>query len=108
MQDRVGAASDRLKPDLPGRRMGQGQELAGAAPDILVRPDGRVTLRPPAAAGLRHGSERTGLVLAPDRQAEGRAERVGPLDQPLFAAASGPMAATTPACLRLRTGRAHV
>src|SRR5215211_1145714 len=103
MQDRVGAASDRLKLDLSGRRMEQGQGLAGAAPDILVRPDGRVTLRPPAAAGLRHGLEGTGLVRAPNRQAEGRAERVGPLDQPLFAVASGSMTVTRPACLRLRT-----
>src|SRR3712207_4671081 len=105
MQDRVGAAADRLEVDLPGRlpgrRMEQGEDLAGAAPDILVRPDGRAALRPPAAARVWHGLERTGLVCAPDRRAEGGAERAGPLDQPLVAAASGSVTVTGPACLRL-------
>src|SRR3712207_2807429 len=103
MQDRVGAAADRLEVNLSRRWMEQGQDLAGAAPDILVRPDGRAALRPPAAAQLRHRLERTSLVLAPDRQAEKGAERVGPLDQPLLAAASGSTTVTRPACLRLRT-----
>src|SRR3712207_2001666 len=103
MQDRVGAAADRLEVDLPGRRMEQGEDLAGAAPDILVRPGRGVALRPPAAARLRHRLERAGLVFAPDRQAEGGAERVGPLDQPLLAAASGSVTATRPSRLRLRT-----
>ena len=82
--------------------MEQGQDLAGAAPDILVRPGRGVALRLPTAARLRHGLERTSLVLAPDRQAKRGAERVGPLDQPLFAAASGSVTVTGPACLRLR------
>ena len=84
MQDRVGAAADRLEVHLAAGGMEQGQDLAGAAPDILVRPGRGAASRPPAAARLRHGLEGTGLVLAPDRQAEGGAERVGPLDQPLF------------------------
>src|SRR5215204_5481039 len=67
MQDRVGAAADRLEVDLSGRGMEQGQDLARATPDILVRPDCRVTLRPPTAARLRYSLERTSLVLAPDR-----------------------------------------
>src|SRR3569623_1777024 len=83
--------------------MEQGQDLAWATPDILVRPDGRVTLRPPTAARLRYSLERTSLVLAPDRQAERGTERIGPFDQPLFAAASGSMTVTRPPCLRLRT-----
>src|SRR3712207_171591 len=103
MQDRVGAAADRLEVNLSRRWMEQGEDLAGAAPDILVRPDGRAALRPPAATRVWHGLERTGLVCAPDRQAEKGAERVGPLDQPLLAAASGSVTVTGPACLRLRT-----
>src|SRR3954447_3129996 len=79
------------------------QDLACATPDILVRPDGRVTLRPPTAARLRYSLERTSLVRAPDRQAERGPERVGPFDQPLFAAASGSVTVTRPPCLRLRT-----
>src|SRR5919107_3481633 len=82
--------------------MEQGEDLAGAAPDILVRQGRGVASRPPAAARVWHGLERTGLVLAPDRQAEGGTERVGPLDQPLLAAASGSATATMPSCLRLR------
>src|SRR5919107_2646211 len=83
--------------------MEQGQELARAAPDMLVRPGGGMAARSPTAAGVRHGLERAGLVFAPDRQAEGGAERVGPLDQPLLAAASGSVTATRPSRLRLRT-----
>src|SRR3954471_15205212 len=103
MQDRVGAAADRLEVDLSGRGMEQGQDLAGATPDILVRLHGRMALWPPTAAQLRHRLERTSLVLAPDCQAERGAERVGPLDQPLFAAAFGSVTVTGPVCLRLRT-----
>ncbi len=103
MQDRVGAAADRLEVDVSGRGMEQGQDLARAAPDILVRPDCGVTLPPPTAARLRYSPEGAGLVLAPHRQAERGTERVGPLDQPLFAAASGSVTVTRPSCLRLRT-----
>ena len=103
MQDRVGAAADRLEVDVSGRGMEQGQDLARAAPDILVRPGGGMASRAPAAARVRHRLEGPRLVLAPDRQAESGAERVGALDQPLFAAASGSATATRPSCLRLRT-----
>lgn len=103
MQDRVGAAADRLEVHLAGRRVKQGQDLARATPEILVRLCGGVALRPPTAARVRHRLERAGLVFAPDRQAKSGAERVGPLDQPLFAAASGSETATTPSRLRLRT-----
>ena len=96
MQDRVGAIADRLEVDLSGRGMEQGQDLARATPDILVRPDCRVTLRPPTAARLRYSLERTSLVLAPDRQAERGTQRVGPFDQPLFTAASGSTRVTVP------------
>src|SRR3954469_10651723 len=50
---------------------------------------------------MRHGLERPGLVLAPDRDPKLRAQRVGLLDQPLFTAASGSLTRTMP-CLRLR------
>src|SRR4051794_41107152 len=51
---------------------------------------------------MRHGLKGTGLVLTPDRQPKLRAQRVGLLDQLFFAAASGSLTRTTPACLRLR------
>src|SRR3982751_1158255 len=103
MQDRVGAAADRLEVHLARGRMEQGQDLAGAAPDILVRPGRGAALRLPTAARLRHRLEQTSLVLTPDRQAKRGAERVGPLDQPLFAAASGSVTVIGPVYLRLRT-----
>ena len=103
MQDRVGAADDRPEVHPPGRGMEQRQDLARATPDVLVRPRGGVALRPPTAARMRHRLERAGLVCAPDRQAKSGAERVGPLDQPLLAAASGSETVTTPSRLRLRT-----
>src|SRR4051794_26486169 len=102
MQDGVGATADRLEVHLSRRGMEQGQDLAGAAPDILVWLGRGVALRLPAAARLRYGLERTSLVLAPDIEAERGAKRVGPLDQPLFAAASGSTTVTRPSCLRLR------
>src|SRR3954467_12382498 len=57
--------------------MKQGQDLGCGTPDILVRPDCRVALRPPTAARVRYSLERTSLVLAPDRQPKLRAERIG-------------------------------
>ena len=83
--------------------MEQGQDLGRAAADIFVRLHGRLAAAPPTAARMRHGLERTGLVRAPHRQAKVSALRVGPLDQPLFAAASGSVTLTKPSCLRLRT-----
>jgi hypothetical protein len=47
---------------------------------------------------MRHSLERTGLVRAPHRQAKASALRVSPLDQPLFAAASGSVTLTWPPC----------
>src|SRR3954470_5751881 len=81
--------------------MEQGQDLGRAAPDVFVRLLGRVVARLPGCAGMRHGLKRPGLVLAPDREPKLRAQRVGPLDQPLFTAASGSLTRTTP-CLRWR------
>src|SRR4029078_661266 len=103
MQDRVGAETDRLEVHLSSCGMEQGQDLACATPDILVRPDCRVTLRAPTAARLRYSPARTSLLPPPDRQAERGTEGVGPFDQPLFAAASGSMTVTRPPCLRFRT-----
>jgi hypothetical protein len=77
--------------------------LAAARFQTDPLPGGGMALRAPTAARVRHRLEGPGLVLAPDRQAEGGAERVGPLDQPLLAAASGSVTATRPSCLRLRT-----
>jgi hypothetical protein len=70
MQDHIGATADRLEVNLSRRGMEQGQDLAGAAPDILVRLGRGLALRLPTAARLRHCLERTSLVLAPDHQAE--------------------------------------
>jgi hypothetical protein len=70
MQDHIGATADRLEVNLSRRGMEQGQDLAGAAPDILVRLGRGLALRLPTAARLRHRLERTSLVLAPDHQAE--------------------------------------
>jgi hypothetical protein len=83
--------------------MEQGQHLARAAADIVVRLRGGLAVWSPTAARVRHGLERTGLVFAPHRQAKASTLRVGPLDQPLFAAASGSVTPTWPPCLRLRT-----
>src|SRR4051794_16685043 len=82
--------------------MEQGQDLARATADVFVRLLGRVFVRLPRRAGMRHGLKGTGLVLTPDREPKLRAQRVGLLDQPLFTAASGSLTRTTPACLRLR------
>src|SRR4051795_2311405 len=51
---------------------------------------------------MRHRLKRPGLVLAPDREPKLRPERVGLLDQLFFAATSGSLTRTAPACLRLR------
>ena len=83
--------------------MKQGQDLGRAAADIFVRLRGRLAVWPPTAARVRHSLERTGLVSAPYRQAKASALRIGPLDQPLFTAASGSATRTRPPCLRLRT-----
>src|SRR5829696_3419733 len=79
--------------------MEQGQDLGCAAADVFVRVLGRVFARLPRHTGMRHGLERPGLVLAPDRQPKLGAERVGLLDQLFFAVASGSLTRTTP-CLR--------
>ena len=76
--------------------MEQGQDLGCAAPDVFVRLLGRVVARLPGWAGMRPGLKRPGLVRAPDREPKLRAQRVGPLDQPLFTAASGSLTRTTP------------
>jgi hypothetical protein len=103
MQDRVRAPADRLDIHLPGRRLKQGQELACAAPDILMGLGGGAPVRLPGTSGMRHRLERPGLVFAPNRQAKRGGERVGSLDQPLFATASGSVTVTGPPRLRLRT-----
>ena len=81
--------------------MEQGQDLGGAAPDVLVRLLGRVFARLPGWAGMRHGLKGAGLVLTPDRQPKLSAQRVSLLDQLFFAAASGLRTRTRP-CLRWR------
>jgi len=88
MQHGVRAVRHRPEAHLAGCRFKQGQHLARPPPHILVRHACRRLTQLPTAARTRHGLERTGLVFAPDRQPQRRAERVGPLDQPLFATAS--------------------
>jgi hypothetical protein len=80
--------------------MEQGRDLGRAAADVLVRLDRRPADRPPAAAGMRDGLERPGLVLAPGRPA-GRARR--PARSTFFAAASSSVTGTAPPCRRRRT-----
>ena len=81
--------------------MKQGQHLGRAPTHIFVRLGRRLSSRLPRPAGMRHGLERPGLVLAPDGQPKLGAKRIGLLDQPLFAAASGSRSVTVP-CLRRR------
>src|SRR5918911_4204245 len=83
--------------------MEQGQDLGRAAADIFVRLRGGLAVWSPTATRVRHRLERAGLVRASHRQAKVGALGVGPLDQPLFAAASKSVMLTGPACLRLRT-----
>src|ERR1700750_1595631 len=83
--------------------MEQGQDLGRAAADIFVRLRGGLAMGSPAAARVRHGLERTGLIRAPHRQTKARTQCVSPLDQPLFTTASGSVTLTRPPCLRLRT-----
>src|SRR3954468_11335454 len=83
--------------------MEQGQDLARAAADIFVRLRGGPAMWSPTAARVRHSLERTGLVVAPHRQAKARTQCVGPLDQPLFTAASGSVTLTRPPCPSLRS-----
>src|SRR3954463_2611819 len=84
--------------------MEQGQDLARAAADIFVRLRDGLAVWSPTAARVRHGLERTGLVFAPHRQAKASTLRVSPLDQPLFAAASGSVTLTRPPCLVAHRG----
>ena len=101
MQNRIGATGGGPDAYPPGRGMEQGQDLARAAPDVFMRSRGGLTSWPPSMARMRHRLERTGLVLAPDLQAQGRAEGIRPLDQPLFTSVSGSVTIAVP-CLRLR------
>ena len=82
--------------------MEQGQDLGCAAAHIFVRLGGRVFARLPRHTRMRHGLKGAGLVLTPDREPKLGAQRVGLLDQLFFAAASGSLTRTTPACLRRR------
>src|SRR3954469_21444772 len=81
--------------------MEQGQDLGGAAADVLVRLESRLAARLPGWAGMRHGLKRPRLVLTPDREPKLRPQRVGLLDQLFLARASGSLTRTTP-CLRWR------
>src|SRR3954451_23607919 len=81
--------------------MKQGQDLGCAAPDVFVRLRRWSPSRLPPHTSMRHGLKGTGLVLTPDREPKLRPQRVGPLDQLFFAAASGSLTRTTP-CLRWR------
>src|SRR3954447_8354443 len=98
VQHRIGAAGHRSEVHLPGGGLKQHQDLARARPHVFVRLQGGPPLRSPTAARIRHGLEWAGLVLAPDRQTHGPAERIGLLDQPLFTAASRATTVTVP-CL---------
>src|SRR4051794_34097400 len=81
--------------------MEQGQDLGRAAADVFVRLEGGLAARPPRHTGMRHGLERPGLVLTPDREPKLRPQRVGLLNQLFLAIASGSLTRTTPG-LRVR------
>ena len=82
--------------------MNQGQDLGRTTADVFVRLEGWLAARLPRHPGMWHSLKRPRLVLAPDRQPKLSAQRVGLLDQLFFAAASGSLTRTAPACLRLR------
>jgi hypothetical protein len=103
MQDGVGDVRHWLDTHLAGGGMKQGKDLGRTGAHVLMRLAGRLALRLPTAAGVRHGLERPGFVLAPHRQAESGAAHVRPLDQGFFPTASGSWTTTTAPCLRLRT-----
>src|SRR4051812_13615090 len=81
--------------------MEQGQDLGGAAADVLVRLGCRSPSRLPRHTSMRHRLKRAGFVLTPNGQPQLGAPCVGLLNQPLFTAASGSLTRTTP-CLRWR------
>src|SRR5215210_743772 len=81
--------------------MEQGQDLGRASADVFMRLPGRGAARLPGRTRMRHGLERTGLILTPDREPLLGSLRVSLLDQLFLAGASGSLTRTTPD-LRLR------
>ena len=61
----------------------------------------RLAFDRPFLALIRHCLKRASLILIPDLQAEGLAQRIGVLNQAFFSSLSGSLTATKP-CLRLR------
>ncbi len=65
----VGRVRDPFGPHLAGRRTEQGQQFGRPATHVLMRLTHRLTNGCPGDSWLRNRLVRTGLVLAPDRQA---------------------------------------
>ena len=86
----------------PRARVKQRQHFGRALAEIFVRLLCRLPFWLPTGAGLRHRLERARFILAPDFQAELRAQRVGVLDQLFLGSVSGSVTGTMPA-LRLRS-----
>ena len=101
VQDGIGCAGHTFSPHLTRGRAEQGQQLGRAAADVLVRLAHRVALRLPGLPWLWDGLVRTGLILAPQGDADRLGDPIGQVDQPLFASVFGSTTVTTPA-LRLR------
>ena len=68
----------------PGGRPEQGEQLGGAAMEVLMRqPDG-VAFWLPGGAVVGDGLIRSGLILAPDLQPQRLPQAIGTLDQVFF------------------------
>ena len=80
VQDLVRRVGDGQGPYLTGRRPEQGEQLGGAAADVLVGLPRRLALRLPGRTGLWESLVGTGLILAPHLQAQRLPGAVRPLD----------------------------
>ena len=69
MEHGVGRVGDAFGPDLARGRTEQGQQLGRPATDVLMWAETRLPCRRPAGPWPRNRLVRTGLILAPDRQA---------------------------------------
>jgi len=101
MKHQVRATRHAASPDLPARRVNQGQQLDRPITPILM---GQLARAPflPTEACHRRGFERPSLIFGPDREAEFRPLEISPLDQLFFGSASGSTTVTTSPFLRLR------
>src|SRR5260221_617232 len=69
MQNRIGRTLHRKRTHLPRRRVKEGEQLGGSAPDILMGPVGRIGLGLPGRSRLRDGLIGTSFVFVPEGNA---------------------------------------